>query len=73
MAMYDRAMMSQVHPSHVGSFQSRSGRALRPWRQLTAMGIAYERSRVTTAAEMMALNALYLRCHVSKCLGKPNK
>lgn len=59
MAIYVNATTSQVHPSQLGSFQARSGSVLRPCRQLTAIGIAYERSSVTTAAEMMALNALH--------------
>lgn len=56
--MYDRPMPSARHPNQPGSRQLLRGRVFRPRRQLTAMGMAYERSRATTEADMMALNAL---------------
>jgi hypothetical protein len=51
--------ISTNHPTELGSFHFLSGRARRPCKQLTRMGMAYERSRATTAAAMIALNALY--------------
>lgn len=56
--IYDSDMMSAVQPNQLGSTHFRSGNFFRPWRQLTIMGRPYERSRVTTEAEMMALKAL---------------
>lgn len=56
--MYANEIQSAVHPSQLGSFHFRSGRAFRPCRQFTAIGIAYDRSRATTDADMMALKAL---------------
>jgi len=56
--MYASETMSAVHPSQPGSRHLRSGSVLRPRRQLTAMGMAYERSSATTDPAMMALKAL---------------
>lgn len=50
--------ISQNHPTALGNFHFLSGNAFRPCRQLTRMGIIYDRSSATTDAEMMALKAL---------------
>lgn len=50
--------ISVTHPKAIGSFHRRSGSVRRPRRQLTPMGMAYERSRAITAEDIMALKAL---------------
>jgi hypothetical protein len=48
----------KVQPTMLGRTKERSGSILRPRRQLTTIGIPYERSRSTTDAETIALKAL---------------
>jgi hypothetical protein len=65
MVQTQRQPISATQPTAIGSLHRRSGSILRPRRQLTAIGMAYERSRAITADEMMALNALRQLVRVS--------